>query len=264
MDKKTCIKCSTENESNYVFCKYCGAVLPVVDKRYNYPMEEEAPSESAKEPEIGGVSLGEMSLYIGKNPQKIIPKFIRMETADQTVSFCGPVLLFGFLFGFLGIAAWFFWRKMTKIGWIFTALGILALVADTVINYGAYSSYMDSTFALLYDIAKNPRIYADPAVITQVTNEVIAAFEQNFNPIVSLISRYVGNYILPSVTSLFAMYLYKNKAIYDIRKIKSEPSNNESVSERIAKKGGCSGVLLLIPILTKIFAPIMAFVVCLI
>ena len=29
MDKKICLKCSTENEGNYVFCKYCGAKMEV-------------------------------------------------------------------------------------------------------------------------------------------------------------------------------------------------------------------------------------------
>ncbi len=263
MDKKICVKCSTENEGNYVFCKYCGAMLPVVDKRYNYPLEEENVSDNITEPSIGGVPLSEMSLYIEKNPHKFIPKFIRMETAKQKVSFCGPVLLFGLLFGFFGTAVWFFWRKMTKLAWLITALGILMLVADTFINFGAYSSYMDGVFSLLFDIAKNPQSYSDPAVINEATTALISSFEQNFDPIISLISRYVGNLILPSVASLFAMYLYKNKAISDIKRIKLQSENTESAKSRIAQKGGCSGVMLLIPILTQIFAPIITFIICL-
>ena len=83
MDKKICNKCSTENDGNFVFCKHCGAMLPVVDKRYNYPFEEEENRQQAEEPEIDGIPLREMNIYINKRPHKFIPKFIRMEATGH-------------------------------------------------------------------------------------------------------------------------------------------------------------------------------------
>ncbi len=263
MDKKICLKCSTENDGNFVFCKYCGAMLPVVDKRYNYPQSEEDPSQQIEEPEIDGVSLNDMSLYIGKRPHKFIPKFIRMEATRQKISSCIPVLLLGVFFGLFGVSIWFFWRKMPKIGLLFVLFGLLLNFADLAVNYTTYSSYIDGIFELFADVKKNPHTYSDPAVLNQAVNSEIAAFQAGFNPVISLISRYVGSLMVPSVTSLFALYIYKRKAVADIKQIKSDPVNSVSAETRIAIKGGCSGLMVLIPIAANALSACAIFAICL-
>ncbi len=262
MDKKICLKCSTENEGNYVFCKYCGAMLPVVDRRYNYPPRDEAPKNGVTEPEIDGISLGDMSLYVGKRPQKFIPKFLRMEATGQKIATCVPVLLLGLFFGFFGTAIWFFWRKMPKVGSIFLLCGLLLTGADLALNYNVYTAYVDGIFGLMGDLLKDPASYTDPAAVNEALNGLLFAFEKSFNPAVSLIGRYVGNLSVPAVTSLFALYIYKNKAVADIKKIKADTENVIPEKQRIALRGGCSGIMVLIPVMTDLFASIATFALC--
>ena len=262
MDKKICLKCSTENEGNYVFCKYCGAVLPVVDRRYNYPPADEEVREEVSEPEIDGVSLSDMNRYVGKRPHKFIPKFLRMQALGQNTSFCAPVFLFGLFFGFFGTAVWFFWRKMSKLGWLFVGIGLFLAGLDIAVNYSAYSAFFDGSFGLFGDIIRNPQKYADPASVNEAANSLAFAFEESFNPVVSLISRYVGNLSVPSVMSLFAMYFYKKKAVSDIKEIRGSTEDTVLRHQLITEKGGCSGLLILIPIFAGIFANFGAFFIC--
>ena len=262
MEKKICLKCSTENEGNYVFCKYCGAMLPVVDKRYNYPPEDENSREEVAEPEIEGISLSDMNRYVGKRPQKFIPKFLRMQALGQSSSFCAPVFILGLFFGFFGTAIWFFWRKMSKLGWLFVGLGLFLEGLDIVVNYSAYCAYMDGFFGLLGDVTRNPQKYADPGTVSDSVNSIVLALEQSFNPVISLISRYVGHLSVPSVASLFALYLYKNKAVSDIKSINESTDDIALRQQLIADKGGCSGLLILIPIFAQLFAVFGAFFIC--
>ena len=262
MDKKICLKCSTENEGNYVFCKYCGAMLPVVDRQNNYPPEDETIRKEVAEPEIEGVSLGDMNRYVGKRPHKFIPKFLRMQASGQNTSFCAPVFILGLFFGFFGTSVWFFWRKMSKLGWLFVGLGLFLAGLDIAVNYGVYNAYIDGFFGLFGDILRNPQKYADPSTVNDAANSLILAFEEGFNPVVSLISRYVGNLSVPSVASLFAIYLYKKKAVSDIKKIKGSTEDIALEQQLIASKGGCSGLLILIPIFINIFSCFGAFFIC--
>lgn len=253
MDKKICLKCSTENEGNFVFCKYCGAMLPVVDKRFNYPHTEDVEEDSA-EPEVFGIPLSDMTAYIGKRPHKFIPKFIRMEATNQKISTCIPVLLLGLLFGFFGMALWFFWRKMSKIGSVFVLLGLVMSFANIAVNFSVYSAYIDGLSTAILSSSD-----------TGLTAEaLVEAFEAGYNPIISLISQYVEYLIVPAIASLFALHFYKNKACADIKYIKENPTENLSEDARIALKGGCSGALLLIPIFAGIFPTLIMCVICLV
>ena len=257
MDKKICLKCSTENEGNYTFCKHCGAMLPVVDRRYNYPHTEEEPEGNSQtgQPDINGVSINDMSLYVGKRAYKFVPKFIRMQVSGESASFCAPVFLFGLFFGFFGTSIWFFWRKMPKIGSILLLIGLLLSAADTFLNYSAYSAYMDGLLGLFYDILHNPLKYSDMSAVNGATEAVILEFTEAYNPIFSLINRYVGNLAVPSVMSIFALSLYKDKAVSDIKAIRqSEVSPAENL---ISQKGGCSGLLVLIPIFAEVLTSVL-------
>lgn len=264
MDKKICLKCSTENEGNYVFCKYCGAMLPVADKLYSYPLEEEQEFKEVEEPDIDGISLNEMNTYIGSRPHRFIPKFLRMQTTGQTTSFCLPVLLFGMFFGFFGTAVWFFWRKMSKLGWLFVGIGLFLAAADIIINYDALTAYFDGLFSIFENIMQNPQKYSDRTLISNAFNTLLLSFEENLNPIISLISQYIGRYMVPAVTSVFAMWIYKNKAVSDIKRIKNTCDDVALRRQLIAKKGGCSGLLIMIPIFANILANAGVILVCII
>ena len=86
MAKKICYQCSTENEEHYSFCKYCGAPLPVVDRaETNSVPTPQRPQATPYDTEYDGVSGKELAIYVGKNADKIMPKFFAMQlTARKT------------------------------------------------------------------------------------------------------------------------------------------------------------------------------------
>ena len=105
---KICVKCSTENQDNFSFCKNCGAALPETVAAHTNNINAQPLStfeDRALEIDFDGVGYRELETYVGKNAKKIMPKFISLKLFGRRVSLSFPVLILGFLFGFWGFTS---------------------------------------------------------------------------------------------------------------------------------------------------------------
>ncbi len=126
MTEKICISCGTESPSHFEYCKHCGAILPVVDK---IPHEEFFEAEL---PSFEEISYDEYSHFVGINSKNILEDFKTIE--EKRYVFCLPVLFLGLFFGFFGMSAWFFYRKLKKQGCILFLIGTLLAAVHIIIN----------------------------------------------------------------------------------------------------------------------------------
>ena len=180
MDKKICSECGTENESDYIYCKNCGTLLtsptkPAEPAPAKAEPEHEFIAQTAPEPKVeqpsfqpappvyntangsagytpdsspitDGIPQEELALFIGKKSAVIMPKFIKMEITNSKVSWCWPAAILGFLFGPMGAALWFFYRKMYKTGALLAVIGALINIIVAALTFNTTSA----DYTLLY------------------------------------------------------------------------------------------------------------------
>ena len=128
MAEKICVSCSTANEAHFTYCKYCGAVLPVVDK-----IQPETPTPQEEKPSFGDISYYEYHRFIGSGAEGVLDDFDRLQNGALVV-FSLPLLFLGLLFGFYGLSAWFFYRNLKKWGLIMLIIGAILSLGDALVN----------------------------------------------------------------------------------------------------------------------------------
>ena len=135
METRQCPVCRTENESQYAFCKNCGAPLNDGAGASQTATEIFSP----KTPD-SGISREDFATYIGPNAEPILKNFDKMQVSGQKISWCWPAAILGFLMGPCGAALWFFYRKIYKVAWIFLLLGLLLTAANIWTIFAALQS----------------------------------------------------------------------------------------------------------------------------
>ena len=266
MEEKICRECGTVNEPEYFYCKNCGTALsqntntvkenaentnfsntekPFYNSNFSHQSNFGVPQEPQNVPtgnpyfvldSIEGVPMEEISIYVGKNAQKICPKFEKMELTKSKSSWCWPAAILGFIFGPFGSALWFFYRKMYKIALIFAAVGILfsALIsvstADSVNKYVQkfVNSKSFSTFIEYYNQSEETRQEQKNDLKTLVTE------------LLTNVSR-IGSTI---VAGVLGYYWYKKKVIRDIKYYKSSAIDSRYYKIGLSAVGGTSGGML--------------------
>ena len=245
-NKKICVTCKAENEASFKYCRSCGAVLQTVDDATS---KDEAVFEAtsgfnSSAATIDGISEEHLRVYIGKNHHRILNSFFNMSLFKKKTSFCLPVLILGFLFGFLGISFWFFYRKMNKIGFLFLGLSLLFPFVNFVLNFDTFSTLskeLSALFSSAYMMEQKAFSLEFERILNDFTNTT-----QVFMPQILNLAEY---FIMPIVMSVFALFFYKNKALNDINRLSSLYSQDANFTFRLFLAGGTSGARVLIPIL---------------
>ena len=267
--KKVCVRCSCVNEEQYRFCKNCGASLPVVEHSFRgFNGENDIPEEQRQYSydaiDYDGVSAEELSAYVGENSDKIMPKMFAMQAVSKKASWCFPVFIFGLVFGFFGMSFWFFARKIYKIGALLLALGFAFTVADAAINLGANKALIDGYWEIISaDVNQDDNIEQIIDTMNEKANALFTEYMEGYNPVISGIASYAGGVFAPIFLSVFAFYLYKQKAIKDIKNIKERYEGDTLVLERIKASGGRNRALVFIPIAFMVLSLIvsLAFII---
>lgn len=233
---KFCNYCGTENNEQYKFCKQCGSSLETetpVTNQYAYNTNQQYNPQT---PYIDGVSYKEMSAFVGKNSHKIIDKFFKMGLADSKISWCWPVAILSFFFGFFGAAFWFLYRKMYKAALIFVALGMVFNIIDLGLTFNSSINIIDDTYNMMTELQQSGDINGAISHFLDMLNNVSAdgnfALVNLFNDIETLLS-VVG-------MGMFSLYFYKNFAVKRIKNIKEQSLEENLYFYTLTARGGVS------------------------
>ncbi len=191
-EKIICSECLTENEQKYEYCKNCGAKLNRSDAETQNPTNNgnfggtynnasnfdnnQTNAQYGESPQsdfshgntfvesINGIPYGEVATFVGKKANKYMPVFSRLEITGGKISWHWPCAILSFLLGPLGVALWYFYRKMYKHAAIFAGLGVLlSIVSELTLGSWAVSEdFFQSYFSILTGEAlENPLLNAD-------------------------------------------------------------------------------------------------------
>lgn len=208
---KFCSRCGTENDDSYAYCKNCG-------KAFSPAYVQNPPPEPTND--FDGIKYNEMAEFAGANSYTVLKKLSRMQIAQSKVSWCWPVAILGLLFGPLGAAIWFFYRKMYK--WAFALLGIGAVLgaATALLNKDAYFLLFDE-FKAIYNAASDGTLSTQSQRYMNELNDIM----QNITALRGVMIASAVNDITRFATTVllgaFSMNIYKNHAAGKINAYKS-------------------------------------------
>lgn len=264
-----CPECGTQNEPQYIYCKNCGVRL-VPEQKPNDKAESDNggfnPTSDANTnaqtfsgnfqtnagefviDTIDGVSSEDIVTFVGTKASKIVPKFSKMELSRSRVSWCWPPALLGFLFGPIGTAIWFFYRKMYKIAIILVAIGVL---------YGGITGVLNGYFAAATGDFVN-------SIVEELPNELQSLYGSYFGflknikiPNYTPVYEIMGDFI--SIASfifggIFSLHFYKKHTVSKIKEYKLSNIDPRYYKLGLASVGGTSTGMAWLGIFIYIFA----------
>ena len=222
------------------------------EKRFDYGSPEEIPNipmpefridgiyikgrAYEAEEDLGGATVKEVATYTQVNFKHYIKKLAKNKDAK---SFFLSWNWGAFFFG----PAWFFYRKLYKLGAIFLALAVSATIAVSpllpTINKAA--TELEPLYTQLYTAIK--------ANSTSPTEESQAKVEQLSSEITAIAKRVMphtlavfgATYLVAQIIpALIANYFYKKKMFEDIKFAKKATSSPEVLKYSLIRRGGVS------------------------
>ncbi len=243
---KICTECNTVNEDKYEYCVNCGTKLSGSESKDEPVYTRTVYKKKLDMPDtVDGVSMSDLSVFVDKNTEKILPKFATMELTKSKVSFCWPVAVLSFLFGPFGAAIWAFYRKMYKIGLIFMLIGVLTYTATCALR--TTSSVKSEAIS---EIIEN---YIDTAELD--ANKIAETFKDKDFLKISLASAVSNAVTLLTVIlgGIFAFYFYKNFAVGKIKQYDSIPKDERYRPFGLRAIGSTSGGMATLAVFLMIF-----------
>ncbi|MBR6694292.1 MAG: zinc ribbon domain-containing protein [Clostridia bacterium] len=251
-DFRFCEECGTANGPDFKYCKNCGA-------RLSDSQEGEAPvaDEAVFWQDSDEISIEELSVFAGKNGNKIAQKISAMRFFGRKISWCWPVFLFTWFFGIAGAGIWFLYRRMYRLGAALLAVSLLFSTIGLIANSGNIKG-------IVMDVSDCFGQNTDPE--TGNINEVsliegLEEIEKSENVrrlnIYSNFSNLI-NAVISIVFGLYAIYLYERFAI---QKIKGY--NRKLTPIELSLAGGTAGGGVALGIISYIIAEMAAMILIL-
>lgn len=230
-----CPVCGLQNSSEYKYCKNCGTPLDGScapndgDTQYTPPpnfggFHAAAPNTpygfysrptadySAVEPELEGVDTRKVQAFVGGTKQDYFMQlFISMKRLGRKIFLNWPVALLGSLrgLGLLTSSAWFFYRKMYKIGIIVCLCSLLITCFTTLANYS-------ETKAIANNYAEQlSKLEPDENGVYTITNHPTYSATYSTVNSISLVLKYSCVIFF----ALFANYYYYKHSTSRIKKL---------------------------------------------
>lgn len=249
MENKICNECNTVNESEYKYCKNCGALLPTDAEQKTETTYEYATYNNYNPfttDEVEGVKTEDLVRFVRKNSDKIVPKMAIMAATGRKTSFCWPVFILTFLFGLCGAAFWFLYRRMYKWGIGLLVVSLLLSAGKSILTVNTMEGFLTGYF----DALENYTTTNDTERLQQDITSLLTSDELLSITLVSNVfnALRMGMSIL---MALFSLHIYKNHAI---GKIKSFGRPLTDVELMLA--GGTSGGALAVGIVLYSMATI--------
>lgn len=243
---KICSKCSTVNSADFTYCKNCGTQLYSQQVDTNYEPQAYIPPQYKQNPfyEKDGVDAKTMSAFVDKNADTYLSKFITMKINNKRISWHWPVFVLGILLGPVGIAFWFFYRKMYKQAFLFLILG-------TLLSFGNLWASFIHPFNAVIQAYGTEVFMSDAAISDALVLQIGQTFMQSVHPLNSVIS--IINTAIIILAPMFAFSIYEKFALKRIKAIKTRFEFDGSLSFYISKAGGTST-------LAAVLAPIIYYI----
>lgn len=251
-DSTFCSKCGTENEPAYEYCKNCGAPLmrnqggpqPPHGMPYPFSQPQNGPDPSySSYTSQDGIPTEDLAFFIGKKANDILPRFMRMEISGSKISWCWPAAVLSFLFGPIGAAFWFLYRKMLKPAILLFSLGFLLSVLSALVTPKIDIDLSQGYYAALSSI---------PETLKSSTTLLYL--------IVSYLNRLL-NLSCCVLTGLFGMYLYKKHCIATISAYRQSGIDMRFYKLGLASVGGTSaGFVVLGVFLYAVLSSLITFI----
>ncbi len=272
MEKNICELCKTENEPEYKYCKNCGNELVHTEAAETKSTVNESEAGSftphvnntappqpnyigqAKNPQFftvdnfDGVSAEEMAIFVGKNGHKILPKLSKMQLTGSKASWNWPAAILGYIFGPMGSALWFFYRKMYKPAVLLAVIGAIIMVITGAMSFGASNfdaqAILDSLSA--GDIEGMMEVIEGAEASTTTAEKILATLS-------TLISE-ITNIAACVITGIYGFYIYKNHCRDKIAEYRAYQADQRFYKMGLASMGGQSGGMLALGIILMIAA----------
>ena len=236
MQKNICPDCKTENEPEYEFCKNCGKPLHTKAETANVYEENKAQyADMDGEFRIDGNTNEEVSVFVGKNANKIVPAFAKIEHTGSKVKWCWPPFILGIFFGPVGVAIWFLYRKMYSVASIFGGIAVVLNYISFAFNrfLGIGEATLDSAEKYFDGFFSYGKFDYNGFIETVTDGKYQAsAFLSSFN--------YSVGVACGVIAGIFGIYLYKRHTAKRINYIKSVPGNENYLLLSLASRGGTS------------------------
>ncbi len=274
MDKKICSECGVANENDYTYCKNCGAPLVKSGPKpefigdaaqnkadagsfdtnantggytppYGTPNYGEAnywPYNTYTSYAIDGVPAEDVAFFVGKKSADVMPKFMKMEITHSKVSWCWPAAILGFIFGPLGAAIWFFYRKMYKIALILLAAGTVLSFTTAALTYNVGTQDMKGIFESISE--------GDADALLEAFRSIEAG-ETALTLLASGINE-LANLAVCILCGLFGFYAYKNHCVRSIKGFIQNGIDQRYYRMGLASLGGVSGGMMAVGIISMI------------
>ena len=230
-NNKVCSNCSTVNGNEFTYCKNCGCLLfSSPQEEINTEPREFIPPQNQQNAfyENDGVGVKTMSVFVGKNADTYLSRFTTMKILQKKTSWHWPVFLWGILLGPVGIAIWFFYRKMNKLGILSLALGFLLSVCDLWASFIYPATQVLNTYGTEF--------FKFDKLNELMLLEVVNTFFSSTHPL--SLAVYIINLSVIILASCFAFKLYENFAINRIKILSETESTLYPFEYHLNRNGG--------------------------
>lgn len=252
-DTVICPRCKTENQKGMFYCGKCGFPLGAQPGNTQQSQTQNTRNTQAQGTPFGfgtqfasqfdpmagvnpdedmgdGVTAGEVSKYVRNNTPYFIRVFNNIRLFNNgRFNFCG------FLFG----GAYLMYRKMYKLGAIFSAIMILLTTAEVYISYSLLSSSVSQLF-----YGESTSSYGD--ILRGIAN--LNPSDQMMLMIMSLCT--ILTLVLRIIVGAFANRWYFSHCKAEIKKIKQDSENPQ---QQFETKGGVN-IAIAVSVMAIMFA----------
>lgn len=230
---KICSHCSTVNSADFTYCKNCGTELYSQAPADQYEPQSYLPPQYRHNAfyEKDGVDAKTMSTFVGKNDDIYLSKFVTMKLNNKKISWHWPVFILGAVLGPVGMAFWFFYRKMYKAAFLLLAIGTLLGFADL------WTAFIHPLNTIIKEYGVE--MFIGSAELSEATlARVGETFLNATHPLNTLVSALSAAVLL--LLPMFTFNIYEKFALKRIKRMQALFEDQTACNHFIKSSGGTS------------------------
>ncbi len=253
-----CRDCGTENEPQYVYCKNCGTPLKAAPKNEGYTEDFYKNGEPFDRGQSfvdeDGIATEELMAFIGRKAPAFMRRFEMMRQKGNSLSWCWPTAILGLLFGPLGSALWFFYRKLYKAAWMLVAIGTISIVITTALFMANFPVDISQVFNEAVSVMQTVPEEEQFETLRQIFAPVYEAAFNYQNKTADALNEIIA-LTTTILSSLLAYGIYKKRAVSVIYKYRRNNIDSRYYHLGLSTMGGTSGGMVALGLVLMAFLP---------